>query len=757
MTGIFWLDWAMLAVSLFNTLLLLWLGLTVILNAERRVWGIWLSSGGLLLGAIFFISHSAILGSELSASTPGLNFWWRLGWIPVAALPFSWYLVMLWYAGYWDRSPSTARSQLYYRQRIWFVLVVSSGAVLVCLLFFANPLPSLSELISGQIEASPVIAGIPALTLAYPLYTLLCVGLSIDALRHPEVSERLMGELARYRARRWLIATSVVLLAVSLLVGWVMVWIVNNVWRGIFTNPSIVAIGWFDLAISGLVAVSVLLLGQAVVAYEVFTGKTLPCRGLALSWRRAVILASGFSVLVSASLTLKLPSIYTLLLTAILMITFLALLSWRAYAERQRLIDNLRPFVASQRIIDSLLVDGANPVDGAFPAPGHAEGADAAFRALCVNVLETRLAGLFPYGPLALLAGPPSFFPPQTPIQSPDLDLIASRLQAIPEIGLALEPGEAGDWVFAVPLWRTGGLSGIILLGQKGAGSPYTQEEIEIAQATGERLVDAQASAEMARRLVALQRQHLVAGQVADQRVRRLIHDEVLPQVHAVMLDLAGGSAVPDADGRILDSLEVIHQTLANLLRSMPVVSAPEVQADGLVSALRRTVQAEMDASFDEVLWQIDPQAEALSLALPPLIAEVVYSAAREGIRNAARHGRGEIGFAPLCLQIGLALTGEGGLRLSLTDNGVGFAAGVGEMVASQGGIWGACWENYPRGQRAGAGLAQHSDGVDRRLADVEQPARCVNLPGAGAPAHRPGGVAGPGAYKVPCLMITQA
>ena len=49
MTGILWLDWAILAMSLFNTVLQLWLGLTVLLNAERRSWGIWLASGGLLL------------------------------------------------------------------------------------------------------------------------------------------------------------------------------------------------------------------------------------------------------------------------------------------------------------------------------------------------------------------------------------------------------------------------------------------------------------------------------------------------------------------------------------------------------------------------------------------------------------------------------------------------------------------------------------------------------------------------------------
>ena len=40
MTSTFILDWAIMAVSLFDTILLLWLGLTVLLNAERRTWGI---------------------------------------------------------------------------------------------------------------------------------------------------------------------------------------------------------------------------------------------------------------------------------------------------------------------------------------------------------------------------------------------------------------------------------------------------------------------------------------------------------------------------------------------------------------------------------------------------------------------------------------------------------------------------------------------------------------------------------------------
>ena len=62
MTGEFPLNWATLAVSIFNTILLLWLGLTVLLNAQRRTTGVWIAGTGLLMSSLFFLSHTAILG-----------------------------------------------------------------------------------------------------------------------------------------------------------------------------------------------------------------------------------------------------------------------------------------------------------------------------------------------------------------------------------------------------------------------------------------------------------------------------------------------------------------------------------------------------------------------------------------------------------------------------------------------------------------------------------------------------------------------
>ncbi len=69
MTGHFLLDAALVAVSLFNAILMLWLGLTVLLNAGPRspasrsgAWGFWIAAVGLMLGGLFFIFHTVLLG-----------------------------------------------------------------------------------------------------------------------------------------------------------------------------------------------------------------------------------------------------------------------------------------------------------------------------------------------------------------------------------------------------------------------------------------------------------------------------------------------------------------------------------------------------------------------------------------------------------------------------------------------------------------------------------------------------------------------
>ncbi len=652
MTGYFLLDWAIMAVSLVNVILQLWLGMTVLLNAERRTWGVWLAGGGLLLGATFFISHTAILGFGLDYISSGLNLWWRIGWLPVVGLPFVWYLVMLWYAGFWqDQSP-----YLPIQQRGWILCTFLLLLGLVGWLLIATPLPSFTQVIAFELSTVPTLGGAPAFLLIYPLYIVLCISLALNTLRHPGPSERMMADLARHRARPWLIAATVMLLSVSLLVAGVIAWILfnirqQNIFVGRYLGLSL-AVAWFDFIIALLIAIAVLLVGQAVVSYEVFTGKALPRGELQRYWRNAIILAIGYGIVVGWSFSLQVQPIYSLVLTTILMVLFYALLSWRSYTWRERYIRNLRPFVASQHLYEHLLATLPATVNVGSP-----------FHALCAEVLEARLAYLIALGPLAPLVSPLSYPENIPPLLTNFTEIIAS-FDSPQMICRPVNSDITGGALWAIPLWSERGLIGLFLLGPKWDGGLYTQEEIEIAQASGERLIDTRASAEIAQRLMALQRQRLAQSQILDQQTRRILHDDVLPDLHAALLTLND-----EANNKTtITLLTDVHHQISDLLREMPKPTVPALNRFGLVAALKRVIAHELAGAFKNVVWQVEAEAEQLINQLAPLTTEVIFYAIREAIRNAAHHGPDE--DSPNLLQLKITITLRAGLTIWIEDDG---------------------------------------------------------------------------------------
>ncbi len=684
-----WLDWAVMTFSLFNAIVLLWLGATVLLNADRRTWGIWLAGLGLLLGGAFFISHSAILALDFTHLSRSLRFWWYLGLIPVVMLPLGWYVLVLWYAGYWN----DRQSDLFRRQRTWLIgVLLAALAGLAAVVIYANPL---SESVSLLPLRFPIqrFGGTPLLAAGYALYLVACFGLALDALLRPGPTQRTMGDQARRRARGWLIGASLLLSAVSLLVIVVLGWVLVNVRQNgayVVTADLLLTLARFDLLVSGLIAVAILTLGQAIVAYEVFTGKTLPRSGLRRQWRLALLLAASYGALVSGVLVLQQRPIYSVLLSLLFMTAFFAWLSWRSYAERERYIEHLRPFVTSQHLYDHLL---------AIPQPGAAEAAPAAqpsmlpssqpFEALCRDVLGARLAYLAPWGPMAPLAGAPLAYPAARAVSMPPLQEIVARFQPPQTAYVAVAPEAYGGAVWAVALWSARGLAGVLFLGEKEDGGVYTQEEMEIARASCERLLDVRASAEVAQRLLALQRQRLVESQVADRRTRRVLHDDVLPQVHAALLALGSpnGARQENAAPAIADAqnggdpralLVGVHRLISDLLRDTPPAVTPEVARLGPLGALQQALAHEFADRFDEIEWQVTPEALARSRKLPPPAAEVLFYAAREALRNAAQHGPGGsrpgAGEQPaLCVRVRASSSAEN-VTVEIEDNGVGLA-----------------------------------------------------------------------------------
>lgn len=710
-TGYLYLDLVLFALSLFNMVLLLWLGGTVILNAERRTWGHALAGGGLVLAGLFFLAHTAIIGimkEEVTAMRVPSSLiiltssflTWVVGWMFGLIAPIAWYLEMLWYGGFWD----DRQSAIHRRHRLPLLV-----ALLLLVILFAIPLLSADP--SAELASLAENSLLPGAILLYPVYSLLCFGLSLDALRRPATSERMMGEVARRRARPWLVATALALLTASFLVLGTLVWLLNSSRFNVqgstgemvtfFEPGTLNSLAWLDVTIAGLVAVATLLLGQAVTSYEIFTGRALPRRGLARHWRSAIILAAGYSVVVGGSLALQMHLIYGLLLATSLMVAFYALFSWRSYVERERYIKHLRPFVASQRLYEDVL---AGPPSTEYRVSSteyqvrstrysvldtHYYDAATPFQALCRDVLGARIAYLVAVGPLSPLVGSPLRYSdgsinldggsPQMPLTE-----IAAHLTSPQAMCVPVDPAMHGGAEWAVPLWSERGLIGILLLGDKRDGGLYTQEEIEIARASGERLIDTQASLAMAQRLMGLQRQRLAESQVLDRRARRVLHDDVLPLLHTTMLVLSSPQATsngsqPDALALLADA----HRQIADLLREMPSGSllggGSEVARLGLIDAIRKMVNEELGSAFDSITWQIEPDAEQEAQHIPQLAAEVLFYAAREAVRNAARHGRGpalpnsEDAARPLHLTVAISCCAE--LKVTIEDDGIGMDA----------------------------------------------------------------------------------
>lgn len=643
MSGNFFLDTAVLAISLFNTMLLLWLGIVVILGADRKRWGIWLAGGGLLSGGVFFLTHTAIIARGLRAATFDLDVLWHFAWLPIIVAPLAWYFVMLWYAGILTARPQTSLSVRHIHSA-GLAFNSACALLLLGLVIFVGALPTFNQVVTFGREGYVPTAGTPLLVMVYAVYNIACMALAIHALQHPAPSARWMGDLARVRAKPWLTAASLVLLVVSMLVSALVLilffgldarWVTRE-------NDLRQILAAFDALLGGLVAAAAVLIGKATVSYEIFTGKVLPRRGFARHWRRAVILAAGYSVLIAATLTIPLSAIYALLLATLLLVTFYALVTVREFGERERVARELRPFLQAHETDDD---------EG---------GGRAAFASLCENVLNARVAYLCPRVPFASpLAFPPNAEPPCAPLTALDAQFAA------PALAIPIPPETYHGAVWAIPLKGERGLLGVLLLGERQDNSLYTQEEMEMAQHTGERVVQAQASAELMRRLIALQRGRMAAAQVIDRRARRELHDDILPQLHTAMLSVSAGET-RDA----LAQLQMVHRALSNLLREMPVGAAPQIEKFGMVGALRRAVDDEFANAFEGVTWEIEPRAESVARNLSTLNAEVLYAAAREAIRNAAKHGRGadKTRALHLCVR---ALC-QDGLIVEIEDDGAG-------------------------------------------------------------------------------------
>ena len=641
-----------ISVAFFNAWILGWLCLSLFFNSERLHHRVVIMATSLLAGSLFFVSHALVFGRRTDGDWAVATVLWYAGLGVVYLLPIAWYVLVLFFVARTER-PLPAR----FRVRFWLavLLFVGTGAMLA----YAGDLPSFEQVLYSDETFQRNHFAFSVLLTVYATYIVACSLFALLGLRGELQSPRTFQEFARVQARPSLLKAARVILVMSLFVAVLLLWFVHRreVAPSEVYQADLQLLVRMDLPIALAIAIGVYHIGRATIVYEIFTG-SLPRDSIVRQWRLALVFASVAGLLLALASSLVADSLHTAPIIGLVSVFFYALLGRRLLRDERINLGRLRPFIGSQNLYRSVV---------SSDSPG-AEG-EALFWSLCADVLQARLAFLIPLGtsqPLVdqiLSYGDANRSVSRDEFQLHYFDTAASSPG---NLFVPLQAEANGGAILGLPLRSHTELVGALFLGEKLGGDVYTREEVETAQAAGERIIDTLAAEELSRLLVSLQRDRITESSLLDRQARRVLHDDVLPDLHALMLQMSADS--PGAQS-VLQRLSGIHNRISNLLREAPIGASPEIRRLGLLEALRQVAHSDPTVEFDQVVWEEDPILETRLSLLPDSLAEVLYYATREAVRNASAHAR----RPGTSLRVRIGLKWNDGLQIEVEDNGPGF------------------------------------------------------------------------------------
>jgi two-component sensor histidine kinase len=755
-----------LALSIFNLVTFLWLALTVWLNGDRRKLIARVGIAGLALSAFFFFLHAMLIAGfpQQVSSSDAQEFLWHLIWIPALGVPYIWFVIGLHYA-------SLINERWRRRRPLLLTLSAIMGCSILLLLILNRSTFTFSGTIrllsSSDMDNDHNIAEtlqlvlLPVLFLCYltfcaigPWFTpgkiarLLRVlwqtwtgrnrnnapfrqrisdafwddATAVEALEEPVLSWHL--------ARPGLLVAALLMVALTTSLGvlgvWSMLhWLATRTHSSLTTTqlPTLDAIPLqlllLDLFSIGAVALIILLIGYSVVRHGILIERPLARRGFLEQWRGIVIVATAVAVFIALLTALtESDSLSGLLVITSLATVAYALFTWSSYTAHDRYIALLGPFLQSTNVRHWLNTD----------LQKTERSMEDLFFHLCQDVLEVRCARL------ELLSGPirrnfsyrwPHLPTPGEPKETPQTGalLAAGSKQSTEKTPPGWSLGMAATrtrmmiqdqpmicWI--LPIYDELGLVAKLYLGPRQDGGVFTDEDMQLAHACGQRILDTLRDHEAMQAVAGLLRRRIVDVKLLGAQHRRVLHDEILPQMHLALLRLerltpvvaarereatgiaeatmgVSAASTAPAVAALQEAIEQIsdaHRRLAAMMRTTTPSAPHRLERDGLMHAIHAMIAQDFQQAFDEVEWDIAEETmHRIDEMIPPALAEITFAAVQETLRNAARHGRGSDIHRRLRLTLRASLNPD--LEVVVADDGVGILSASSTTTGTGGGL----------------------------------------------------------------------
>ncbi len=765
-----------LALSIFNLVTFLWLAFTVWLNGDRRAWIARMGVISLGFSALFFFVHSLLISSPIPrpAGFPSLDDLWHMLWLPALAVPYLWFAIGLHYAALINEGWSRRRP---------FLLISSGllGCIILALLIiyrssytFVGTLRLLAynDLIEDTHGSvfSPLIL-LPLLFLVYvtfcaigPWFTLGRVNRLLRAFwttctqrfgtmtqgKNAMVSFRRAlastfwddpteVELLEEPVLSWHLARPRLFLAAILMVGLTTIlgilgilslinWI--EIERGEVVHivlPTLTTIPFnlliLDMIANVAVAFIILIVGYSIVRHGILIERPLARRGFFEQWRGIVIVATTVAIFIALLVDLTHSYLGGMLLITSLATIAYALFTWSSYTAHDRYIAMLGPFLHSTNIRHWLNTDQQKTE----------QGLEDLFFHLCQDVLAVQCARMI------ILTGSVrrSFsyrWPDASQIEGEDNALRVKQRplrnkrnttqndedRAPTRIRMTINGQAMICWV--LPIYDELGLVAMLYLGPREDGGVFTDEDMDLAHACGQRILDTLGDHEAMQAVAGLLRRRIVDVKLLGAQQRRVLHDDILPQMHLALLQLETlrskihkHAPVPAAPGpkeqdrqigqgnnagdlstnleptldEVVKMITDAHRRLAAMMRATAPSAPHRLERDGLIPAIHTMLNQDFQQAFDDIEWDVSEEtAICIDEVTPPAIAELIFAAVQEALRNSARHARGS--DVHRRLKLTLKATCERDypfLEVIVADDGVGIISASSSTTGTGGGL----------------------------------------------------------------------